>query len=75
MKRDISEKGLSAGSSISGIGGLFYMVMLIVGICTSKGKKLKSEQMYYRMILIISFTLLISSLSIIFVFQKADKLW
>jgi hypothetical protein len=66
---------MSAGASISGIGGLFYMVMLIVGICTSKGKKLKSEQMYYTIILIISFTLFISLLSIIFEFQMVSTQW
>ena len=66
---------MSAGSSISGIGGLFYMVMLIVGICISKGKKLKSEQTYYTIILIISFTLFISLLSIIFEFQMVNTQW
>jgi hypothetical protein len=50
-------------------------VMLIVGICTSKGKKLKSEQTYYTIILIISFTLFISLLSIIFEFQMVNTQW
>jgi hypothetical protein len=66
---------MSAGASVSGIGGLFYMVMLIVGICTSKGKKLKSEQTYYTIILIISFTLFVSLLSIIFEFQMVNTQW
>ena len=66
---------MSAGASISGIGGLFYMVMLIVGICTAKGKKLKSEQTYYTIILIISSILFISLLSIIFKFQMVNTQW
>jgi hypothetical protein len=66
---------MSAGASVSGIGGLFYMVMLIVGICTSKGKKLKSEQTYYTIILIISITIFVSLLSIIFEFQMVSAQW
>lgn len=66
---------MSAGASISGIGGLFYMVMLIVGICTAKGKKLKSEQTYYTIILIISSTLFISLLSIMLEFEIVSRLW
>ncbi len=66
---------MSAGASISGIGGMFYMVMLIVGICTAKGKKLKSEQTYYTIILIISFTLFVSLLSIMFEFKMVNMQW
>ncbi len=66
---------MSAGASVSGIGGLFYIVMLIVGICTSKGKKLKSEQTYYTIILIISITLFVSLLSILFKFQMVSTQW
>ncbi len=66
---------MSAGASVSGIGGLFYMMMLIVGICTSKGKKLKSEQTYYTIILIISITLFVSLLSILFKFQMVSTQW
>ena len=66
---------MSAGASISGIGGLFYMVMLIVGICTAKGKKLKSEQTYYTIILIISSILFISLLSIMLEFKIVIIPW
>jgi hypothetical protein len=66
---------MSAGASVSGIGGLFYIVMLIVGICTSKGEKLKSEQTYYTIILIISITLFVSLLSILFKFQMVSTQW
>ncbi len=60
---------MSAGSSISGIGGLFYLVMLIVGICSAKGKYLKNERIYYTVILIISFTLFMTLLISLFSYK------
>jgi hypothetical protein len=66
---------MSAGASISGIGGLFYMVMFIVGVCFKAGKKLEDTQLYYAAILIISFTLLMGLLSILFVHGMSDVHW
>ncbi|MDP8907116.1 MAG: hypothetical protein M3M88_06315 [Thermoproteota archaeon] len=63
---------MSAGASISGIGGLFYMVMFIAGICFKAGKKLRDTRLYYVAILVISFTLLIGLLSILFVYGISD---
>ncbi len=60
---------MSAGSSISGIGGLFYLVMLIVGLCSAKGKYLKNERIYYTVILIISFTLFMTLLIALFSYK------
>ena len=66
---------MSAGSSISGIGGLFYLVMLIVGICSAKGKYLKNERIYYTVILIISFTLFMTLLIALFSYKMVDMIW
>ncbi len=66
---------MSAGSSISGIGGLFYMVMLIVGMCFKSGKILKDAGVYYATILVISFTLFMGLLSILFVYGANDMHW
>ncbi len=66
---------MSAGASISGIGGLFYMVMFIAGICFKAGKKLRDTRLYYVAILVISFTLLIGLLSILFVYGISDVHW
>ncbi len=63
---------MSAGASISGIGGLFYMVMFIAGICFKAGKKLRDTRLYYVALLVISFTLLIGLLSILFVYGISD---
>ncbi len=66
---------MSAGASISGIGGLFYMVMFIVGICLKADKKLKDTRLYYATILIFSFTLFMGLLSILFVYGVSDVDW
>ncbi len=66
---------MSAGSSISGIGGLFYLVMLIVGICSAKGKYLKNERIYYTVILIISFILFMTLLLVLFNYSMVNMHW
>jgi hypothetical protein len=66
---------MSAGASISGIGGLFYMVMFMVGVCLKAGKKLGGTRLYYISILTISFTLLMGLLSILFVYGMSDVDW
>lgn len=66
---------MSAGASISGIGGLFYMVMFVVGVCFKAGKKLDDTRLYYAAILIISFTLLMGLLSILFAYGVSDVHW
>ncbi len=66
---------MSAGASISGIGGLFYMVMFIAGICFKGGKKLRDTRLYHVAILIISFTLLMGLLSILSVYGISDVHW
>jgi hypothetical protein len=66
---------MSAGASISGIGGLFYMVMFMVGVCFKAGKKLRDARLYYLAILTISFTLLVGFLSILFVYGMSDIHW
>jgi hypothetical protein len=66
---------MSAGASISGIGGLFYMVMLVIGICTGKGKKLKNEQIYYAIILFFSFTLFMGFFFVLFEYKIVDIQW
>jgi hypothetical protein len=66
---------MSAGASISGIGGLFYMVMFMVGVCFKAGKKLRGTRLYYVTILTISFTLFMGLLSILFVYGMSDVDW
>ena len=66
---------MSAGASISGIGGLFYMVMFMVGVCFKAGKKSRYTLLYYVAILTVSFTLFTGVLSILFVYGMSDTHW
>ena len=66
---------MSAGASISGIGGLFYMVMFVAGVCFKAGKKLRDTRLYYVAVLTISFTLFMGLLSLLFVYGMSEIGW
>jgi hypothetical protein len=59
---------MSAGASISGIGGLYYMIMFLIGVFFKADKKLKDARISNVTILIISLSLFIGLFSILFVY-------